>query len=134
MFRSIIASYYRGANGIMLVYDVTDEASFQNVGDWMDNIRTQASKSNPAVVLVGNKVDLTGRVVATEAGEAAAAKFGAPFFETSAKSGFMIHEMVRECAKGALDSKLFGGTPQVQGSGMPSGGGDGGGEKKCVIQ
>ena len=71
-------------------------------------------------------------MVQTSDGEEAAAEFGVKFFETSAKSGYNVHAAVRECAKGALDSKLFGGTPQVQGSGMPGEGGDS--DKKCMIQ
>jgi hypothetical protein len=51
------AAYYRGAMGILLVYDVTDEASFTNIRNWMKNIEQHAS-DNVVKVLVGNKSDM----------------------------------------------------------------------------
>lgn len=62
-FRTITTAYYRGAMGILLVYDVTDENSFKNVGNWMKQIEQNAA-DNVNKILVGNKcdVDISERV------------------------------------------------------------------------
>ena len=100
-FRNLTASYYRGAQGIIIVYDVTDQDSFESVHNWMKEIEKQATspvgKSNlvdliryaaPNVckVLVGNKNDKEDREVRTEDGQELASQFNIPFLETSAKS------------------------------------------------
>lgn len=87
-FRTITSAYYRGAMGILLTYDVTDRRSFENVRNWMANVKEHASE-RVDVALVGNKDDCEdgARVVARSEGEALARSFGVPFFETSAKSG-----------------------------------------------
>ncbi|XP_022742687.1 ras-related protein RABE1c-like isoform X2 [Durio zibethinus] len=56
-FRTITTAYYRGAMGILLVYDVTDESSFNNIRNWIRNIEQHAS-DNVNKVLVGNKADM----------------------------------------------------------------------------
>ncbi|ETO37042.1 hypothetical protein RFI_00019, partial [Reticulomyxa filosa] len=55
-FRAVTTAYYRGAMGIVLVYDITEQQSFQNVGNWIENIHEHASDDIP-IVLVGNKCD-----------------------------------------------------------------------------
>jgi len=83
-FRTITQAYYRGAMGTVLVYDVCDEPSFQNVRHWMKQIEVHAS-SSVNKILVGNKSDMSERVITTERGAALAKDFGVKFFETSAK-------------------------------------------------
>jgi Ras-related protein Rab-8A len=56
-FRTITTAYYRGAMGILLVYDVTDESSFNNIRNWIRNIEQHAS-DNVNKILVGNKADM----------------------------------------------------------------------------
>ncbi|ETP40226.1 hypothetical protein F442_12407 [Phytophthora nicotianae P10297] len=86
-FHRITATYYKGANGIVLVYDVSDRRSFDNVGYWMNNIRQYSAPTQmPAMLLVGNKIDLPNRVVTLEEGQAAASQYGCRFIETSAKT------------------------------------------------
>jgi small GTP-binding protein len=134
-FRKITQAYYRGAHGILLVYDVSDRGSFDNVGFWMENISRATCRTAPAVLIVGNKIDLE-RAVPTEEGAAAAEKYDVQFFETSAKEGKNVHDAVLECARKALDAKLFGGVPQVQGGGgMPGDARRGKGDKneKCIL-
>ncbi|XP_028065550.1 ras-related protein RIC1-like isoform X2 [Camellia sinensis] len=68
-FRTIISSYYRGAHGIIVVYDVTDQESFDNVKQWLSEIDRYASE-NVNKLLVGNKCDLTApKVVSYETGK-----------------------------------------------------------------
>lgn len=92
-FRTITTAYYRGAMGILLVYDVTDEASFGAVENWMRQIEANANK-DVIRVLIGNKSDCDDRdrKVTTAEGEAMAAKYGIKFFETSAKMNVNVDE------------------------------------------
>ena len=85
-FHKITTSYYKGANGIMLVYDVTDEKSANEVGYWMKNIKSHAA-DNVAVVMVANKADLLygKESVILTAGKNNARKYEVPHFITSAK-------------------------------------------------
>lgn len=90
-FRTITTAYYRGAMGILVVYDVTNSDSFHSVRNWLKQIDANAG---PHVVrlLVGNKADSDDRVVPTSDGEALAKEFGINFFETSAKMNVNINE------------------------------------------
>lgn len=86
-FRTITCSYYRGSQGIIVVYDITDRDSFNHVRQWMGEIDKYAGDgaTGPRRLLVGNKVDLAAkRVVATQEGEDLAAAYGVHFLETSA--------------------------------------------------
>jgi Ras-related protein Rab-1A len=83
-FRVITASYYRGSQGIMVVYDVTDRTSFEHVRGWLQDIEKYA-KPSTQLILVASKIDLTNRrVVSTEEGAALAEELGVEFIETSA--------------------------------------------------
>ncbi|KAK9075806.1 hypothetical protein SSX86_004135 [Deinandra increscens subsp. villosa] len=86
-FRTITTAYYRGAMGILLVYDVTDESSFNNIRSWIRNIEQHAS-DNVNKILVGNKADMdeSKRAVPTSKGQALADEYGIKFFETGAKT------------------------------------------------
>ena len=59
-FRTITTAYYRGAMGIMLVYDITNEKSFENIKNWIRNIEEHASADVEKMIL-GNKCDMTDR-------------------------------------------------------------------------
>ncbi|XP_024013482.1 ras-related protein RABE1a isoform X1 [Eutrema salsugineum] len=82
-FRTITTAYYRGAMGILLVYDVTDESSFNNIRNWIRNIEQHAS-DNVNKILVGNKADMdeSKRAVPKSKGQALADEYGIKFFET----------------------------------------------------
>ncbi|KAL3497563.1 hypothetical protein ACH5RR_040295 [Cinchona calisaya] len=91
-FRTITSSYYRGAHGIIVVYDVTDQESFNNVKQWLNEIDRYASE-NVNKLLVGNKCDLESqRVVSYETAKAFADEIGIPFMETSAKSATNVEQ------------------------------------------
>ena len=83
--------------GIILVYDCTEETTFNNISNWLKQIETHASPG-VAKVLVANKTDLPNRVISTERGQALAEEYGLKFFETSAKTGSNISEMFYEIA------------------------------------
>ncbi|KAL3536222.1 hypothetical protein ACH5RR_004683 [Cinchona calisaya] len=99
-FRTITTAYYRGAMGILLVYDVTDESSFNNIRNWIRNIEQHAS-DNVDTVLVGNKSDMdeSKRAVPTSRGQALANEYGVKFFETSAKTNHNVDKVFFSIAR-----------------------------------
>jgi Ras-related protein Rab-1A len=91
-FRTITSSYYRGAHGIIIVYDITDAESFNNVKTWLSEIDKFAS-DNVNKLLVGNKSDLSAsRQVETQVAKDFAASLGIPFLETSAKTSLNVEQ------------------------------------------
>lgn len=75
-YRTITTAYYRGALGFILMYDITNEESFNAVQDWSTQITTYSS-DNAQVILVGNKADMAEeRVVSYERGQALAKQLG----------------------------------------------------------
>jgi len=91
-FRTITTAYYRGAMGIMLVYDITNEKSFENIKNWIRNIEEHASYDVEKMVL-GNKCDVTDRrQVSKDKGEQLAIEYGIKFMETSAKASINVEE------------------------------------------
>jgi len=91
-FRTITSSYYRGAHGIIVVYDTTDLESFNNVKQWLHEIDRYAS-DNVNKLLVGNKSDLTTkRAVSFEQAKEFADSLGIDFVETSAKNSSNVEK------------------------------------------
>lgn len=91
-FTTITSSYYRGAHGIIVVYDVTDQESFNNVKQWLQEIDRYASE-NVNKLLVGNKCDLTTKkVVDYTTAKEYADQLGIPFLETSAKNATNVEQ------------------------------------------
>jgi len=93
-FRTISSTYYRGAHGIIVVYDVTNRTSFDNVKRWLTEIDKYA-RENVNKLLVGNKADIADtdggvRQVATDEGKQFAEQNDIPFLETSAKLGTFV--------------------------------------------
>ena len=93
-FRAITRNYYKGASGIILIFDVTNIKSFENIKKWINEIKEEISE-NVSIVLIGNKIDnLKERKITKEQGEKIANEIGTKFFETSAKTGEGINESV----------------------------------------
>ena len=91
-FRTITQAYYRGAMGILLIYDVTNPKSWSNVRNWVRNIEGNAPQTVNKI-LVGNKCDLTSlRQVSTQQGEQLSREYGLKFFETSARSNINVND------------------------------------------
>ncbi|XP_061772919.1 ras-related protein Rab-8B-like [Nerophis ophidion] len=91
-FRTITTAYYRGAMGIMLVYDISNEKSFENIKNWIRNIEEHASSDVEKMVL-GNKCDMADRrQVSKDRGEKLAIDYGVKFLETSAKTSLNVEE------------------------------------------
>ena len=109
-FKNIISSYYRGAHGILLLYDVTDKESFKNLSNWLIEIEKNASK-NILRILIGNKCDLEDKRVITHAqGKEFADTYGLKFIETSAKKNLNVSEafetLGRELMNAGAEKKI----------------------------
>ncbi|KAM4755771.1 ras-related protein Rab-13 isoform 1-T1 [Cyanocitta cristata] len=131
-FKTITTAYYRGAVGIVLVYDITDEKSFENIQNWMKSIKEvgggilgvqggrvvgggswgscpcfplppQNASAGVERLLLGNKCDMEGkRKVQRDAAEKLAKEHGIRFFETSAKSSENVEEAFCTLARDIL--------------------------------
>uniref|UniRef100_A0A3B3HKJ2 small monomeric GTPase n=1 Tax=Oryzias latipes TaxID=8090 RepID=A0A3B3HKJ2_ORYLA len=98
-FRSVTHAYYRDAQALLLIYDITNKPSFDNIRAWLTEIHEYAQK-DVVIMLLGNKSDMAAeRVVKTEEGEKLAKECGIPFMETSAKTGVNIELAFHAVAK-----------------------------------
>ncbi|KAI1884039.1 hypothetical protein AGOR_G00222270 [Albula goreensis] len=92
-YRTITTAYYRGAMGFLLMYDITNQDSFNAVQDWATQIKTY-SWDNAQVILVGNKCDLEDdRLIPTEDSQRLADELGFQFFEASAKDNINVKQV-----------------------------------------
>jgi len=91
-FRTLTPSYYRGAQGVILVYDVSVRTSFLRLDAWLNELETFATRQDLIKMLVGNKIDRDSREVTTEEGKRFAKRHSMLFIEASAKTkeGVMI--------------------------------------------
>ncbi|KAJ9596863.1 hypothetical protein L9F63_012119 [Diploptera punctata] len=121
-FRSVTRSYYRGAAGALLVYDITNRETFNSLANWLSDARTLASP-NIVILLVGNKRDLDGeREVTFLEASRFAQENELMFLETSAKTGENVEESFLKCSKTIL-AKIETGEldPERIGSGIQYG-------------
>lgn len=155
-FKTITTAYYRGAMGILLVYDVCDEKSFNSkfrksntrknkgfgltlvdIHSWYANVQQHASDS-VVMILVGNKSDMTDRrVVSTEQGQALADELGIPFLEASAKNNENVEESFFSLSRRVKENMYSGDAGVQPGNGagnsvnVNQGSGGGVGSKCC---
>mmetsp|Transcript_14064 Transcript_14064/g.21933 ORF Transcript_14064/g.21933 Transcript_14064/m.21933 type:complete len:208 (+) Transcript_14064:56-679(+) len=105
-FRTITTAYYKGAHGIVLVYDITEKKSFHQVSTiWLDTVKQNASNDGE-MILIGNKADMEDhREVSTEEAAAFAKANEMPFYECSAKSGVNVDEAFIDIATSLMNRK-----------------------------
>ena len=109
-FRCLPKKYYQNADGVLLLFDVTNEETFNNVSKWMKDVKDNSNKninseagqdSEIALYLIGNKIDLPGRAITKEQAETQAKSLGMKYFEVSCKINMNIPEvmarMIMEC-------------------------------------
>ena len=104
-FKCLPKKYYQNADGVLLLFDVTNEDTFNNVTNWMKDVKENSNKdgkeSDIALYLIGNKIDKPDRVITKEAAETQAKSLGMKYFEVSCKINMNIPEvmarMIMEC-------------------------------------
>lgn len=107
-FRTITSSFYRGAHGIIVVYDITDQGTFNNVKLWMQEIQRYAA-ATVVKMLVGNKIDLAERrVIGTSTAKEYADGLSIPFLETSAKTGHEVENAFQKLTEEVLKQQSGG--------------------------
>ena len=106
-FQNIAKQYYKGANGVLLIYDICNRKSFERVDFWLKELKEYNRIDELFVCLVGNKIDLEDkRVISNEEGEKYAKANNINYFEVSAKSGKGVSELFNKAIKGSMD-KVF---------------------------
>lgn len=106
-FEFIRSTFYKGAAGALLVFDLTREQTYTETRKWLTEIRQFAGENIP-FVLIGNKVDLiedVGMVIDRKEAEAFAKKEGSIYIETSAKTGVYVDEAFSELTRRIIDSR-----------------------------
>ena len=109
-FRCLPKKYYQNADGVLLLFDVTNEETFTNVSNWMKDVKDNSNKkigndannqSDISLYLIGNKIDKPERVIPREKAEEMAKSLGMKYFEVSCKINMNIPEvmarMIMEC-------------------------------------
>ena len=103
-YRRIVSSYYRGAHGLIIVYDITSVSSFEHVPEWLDECNQRTNLLVPKL-LIGNKSDLNAqRKITTEQGKELAETLGMQFIETSAKNSCNINEVFSNLSQMMVDA------------------------------
>lgn len=121
-FHKITTSYYKASQGIVLVLDVSNKKSQENIEYWMSNIR-QHSTNTTQLILVANKIDLRETApqecMTTADGEALAKQYDLPYFETSAKDNLHIHEAFHTLINNIQKAEIMALMSKAQGGADP---------------
>ena len=104
-YHNITSQIYKGADGIMLVYDVTEETSFIKIKDWMEQIITNIGGDEISIVLLGNKCDVEERAITKERGQEMADSLKVFYYETSALNGMGINDAFEGLTKEIMKKK-----------------------------
>ena len=106
-FRTLTSSYYRGCHGIIVVFDVNERETFENLPRWLEELELYTTTQFASKLLVGNKIDLKRREVSVEEAQAFARKQAMMYIEASAKTKEGIRQAFEEVVQKILD------TPQL---------------------
>eukprot|EP00039_Didymoeca_costata_P027563 m.18653 g.18653 ORF g.18653 m.18653 type:complete len:214 (+) comp6375_c0_seq1:181-822(+) len=116
-FRTLTASYYRGAHGVIFVYDVCDKDTFDHISMWLNELEVYATNQNIVKMLVGNKIDQPNRAVTTQTGMSYARDNEMLFIEASAKDERGVKQAFDEVTQKVLDTPTLWGE-ETKGSGI----------------
>ena len=107
-FQNIVKQYYNGANGVLLIFDITNKKSFDKINFWYQDLKQSVNIDELFVCLVGNKVDLEEmRVISKEEAEEYAKENNMQYFEVSAKTGEGIKELFDEATSKVVDKIII---------------------------
>ena len=105
-YKALTKGFFRNAQGIMIVYDVTNQESFENLKNWIQSIKDNMGNDfleRIPIVIIGNKIDSDEREIKTEDGETFCKQQNYPFFEMSAKTGENVDSTIRFLVKKVID-------------------------------
>ena len=104
-FKTITSAYYRGADGIIIVYDITDRNSFAHIKDWLDDVN-KYKDDNPLKIIVGNKIDLIkDKQINNNDMKTMTAQTGIEIIECSAKDSIKINDLMEIMTKKLIEKK-----------------------------
>ncbi|KXJ69840.1 hypothetical protein RP20_CCG025640 [Aedes albopictus] len=103
-FRTLTPSYYRDAQGAILVYDVTKKETFQKLDSWLNELEIYGTRNNMAKMIVGNKIDSTDRAISRDDGFRFAKKHRTMFIETSAKTNEGVRDAFEEVVRKIMET------------------------------
>jgi|EP00505_MAST-04D_sp_SCG-Rhode-Island_P004048 Ras-related protein Rab-8A len=130
-FRTITTSYFRGCQGILLVYDITNRKTYDSIKVWMEQIE-KINDQNVNKILVGNKCDLEDeRQVTFEEGTQMAAEYQIPFLEASAKDNINVADAFMQITRNVIPTLSHTAKPSGIKLDQKSGGSKPGGKKCC---
>ena len=103
-FQSLTKGFFRNAQGIMVVYDVTNVETYENLKYWTQSIKTHMGSDidKISVIVIGNKIDSNEREVNKQEAEIYCSEMGYPYFETSAKTGENVNKTIKYLVKEVL--------------------------------
>ena len=106
-YKSLTKGFFRNAEGVMLVYDVTNSETYENLKFWLQSIKNNTSPDmgEIPIILIGNKIDCEDREVKLEEAENFWKEQGYPYFETSAKTGENIDNTIKYLVKKVINIK-----------------------------
>ena len=106
-YKSLTKGFFRNAEGVMLVYDVTNSETYENLKFWLQSIKNNTSPDmgEIPIILIGNKIDCENREVKVEEAENFWKEQGYPYFETSAKTGENIDNTIKYLVKKVINIK-----------------------------
>ena len=106
-YKSLTKGFFRNAEGVMLVYDVTNSETYENLKYWMQSIKNNLGNSidDIPIIIIGNKIDCQEREVSVEEAENFWKEQGFSYFETSAKTGENIEKTIKFLVKRVINAK-----------------------------
>ena len=104
-YKALTKGFFRNAQGIMIVYDVTNQDTFENLKHWIQSIKTNMGNDleHLPIIIIGNKIDSDDREIKFEEAESFCKQGNFPYFETSAKTGENIDKAIRFLIKKVMD-------------------------------
>jgi len=105
-YRTMTTNFFRGANGVLLLFDVTNRETFRLVATWVKSLKDK-DLDKEEVFLIGNKIDLHDRrEVSFREGKQLAVSYGFKYFETSAKTGEHVDNVIQHLVQNVHDSAM----------------------------
>jgi small GTP-binding protein len=104
-YRNLTKQYYKGADGILLIFDLTKKETFLKINDWIDQLNSHFNQDEISIILIGNKKDLSNREISYEEGNERGKDLNILYFETSAKTGENVNEAFNSLTNEILKKK-----------------------------